>query len=79
MSVESTADGGFVVTGEHIGLFRLIALEKRLKMEMIGMKGHGSSAYTIIKKEFNLKGNRGRVHEQFREIIEDKKKELADA
>lgn len=38
MTVENIDGGGFVVTGEHIQVFRLLALQKALKLELIGLK-----------------------------------------
>lgn len=38
MSVETFENGGFVVTGEHIQVFRLLALQKALKLELVGLK-----------------------------------------
>jgi hypothetical protein len=40
-------------------------LEKALKLELLGMKGRGRSAYAIIKSEFSIKGNRQSVYNQF--------------
>ena len=53
------------ITGENIDLFRLSILEKALKLELLGMKGRGRSAYSVIKSEFGLKGNRQSVYDQF--------------
>jgi hypothetical protein len=33
------------------------------------MKGRGRSAYSVIKSEFGIKGNRQSVHEQFKAMI----------
>ena len=38
MTVENIGNGGFVVTGEHIEVFRLMALQKALKLELVGLK-----------------------------------------
>lgn len=38
MTVETFGDGGFVVTGEHVEVYRLLALQKALKLELIGLK-----------------------------------------
>ena len=53
------------ITGSDIDLFRMSVLEKALKLELLGMKGRGRSAYAIIKSEFALKGNRQSVYNQF--------------
>ena len=56
---------------ENIAIYRMITLEKALKLEMIGLKGRGKSAYSIIKSEFGLKGSREKVHAQFKEMIRE--------
>ena len=53
------------ITGTDIDLFRMSVLEKALKLELLGMKGRGRSAYDIIKSEFSIKGNRQSVYNQF--------------
>ncbi len=50
-----------VITGPGIARFRLIALKGALKLEILGMKRRGRSAYSIIKQEFGLKGSRESV------------------
>lgn len=56
-------------TPEAIDQFRLRALRGALKMEILGMKRRGQSAYSIIKQEFGLKGNKQSVLEQFEKLI----------
>lgn len=56
-------------TPEAIDLFRMRALRGALKMEIFGMKRKGQSAYSIIKQEFGLKGNKQSVLEQFEKLI----------
>ena len=53
------------ITGSDIDLFRMSVLEKALKLELLGMKGRGRSAYAIIKSEFCIKGNRQSVYDKF--------------
>ena len=43
-------------------------LEKALKLELLGMKGRGRSAYSVIKSEYGLKGNKQSVYDQFKAI-----------
>jgi hypothetical protein len=63
--------GGIMVTGkESINLYRLTALKYMLKLESIGMKKRGVSAFKTIKAEFNLKGNKQKVLEEFTKIVE---------
>ena len=56
-------------TPEAINGVRLRALRGALKMEIFGMKRRGQSAYSIIKQEFGLKGNKQSVLEQFEKLI----------
>jgi hypothetical protein len=55
-------------TPEAIDQFRMRALRSALKMEIFGMKRRGQSAYSIIKQEFGLKGNKQKVLEQFEKL-----------
>jgi hypothetical protein len=49
---------------------RNLALLKALRLEILGMnRSKGSSAYSIIKKENNLKGSKIKVFKQFESII----------
>jgi len=59
---------------ESIKIHRLCTLKGALKLEILGMKRRGRSAYSIIKEEFNLKGNRKKVLKDFTTIIEANKK-----
>ncbi len=51
-------------------IFRLVALLKGLGLEIKGLKRNGRSCYAMIKDEFNLKGNKQKVYDQFKEIVE---------
>jgi hypothetical protein len=58
-----------VITGENIGRYREKVLLSALKLEILGIKrSRGATAYSIIKREFNLKGNRQSVYDQFKLI-----------
>jgi len=63
------------ITGENIDLFRMAILEKALRLELLGMKGRGRSAYSVIKSEFGLKGNRQSVYDQFKAMVLDAREE----
>jgi hypothetical protein len=65
MAIEKTEDGTLVITGEHIDVYRMLALKGALKLEMLGMKRRGPSAYSIIKSELGLRGNKASVLKQF--------------
>jgi len=58
----------------QIQAYRLLTLLKGLQLECKGMRMSGRSCYAIIKKEFNLKGNRASVLTQFTELTKDLKK-----
>lgn len=65
-------------TKEQIASFRLSMLCQALRLEMLGMKRRGRSVYSIVKDEFNLKGNRESVYLQLlalmkQSIVEDRK------
>lgn len=64
----------FVIdTPEGIEAYRLLALRGALKLEMVGMRrSHGPSASTIIKREFNLKGNNASILTQYEAILKEK-------
>ena len=61
------------ITGRNIDRFRLLVLKHGLMMEIKGMRKKRPSCYSVIKKEFNLKGNKQKVYDQFCELI---KKEM---
>ena len=52
------------LTGEQIPKARLVALRHGLKLEILGMKKKGRSAYSIMKKEYGYKGSRKDVLSQ---------------
>ena len=54
---------------DDINRYRLKTLLSALKLETLGMKKRGKSAYAIVKEEFNLKGNKQKVYEQLEKII----------
>ena len=65
---------GFLLTEPNeINAFRLLSLQKALKLELKGLKvSRGISAYKIIKEEFNLKVNKQNVLDQYTKILQDK-------
>jgi len=58
-------------TPEAVDTFRMIALCGALKLELLGMKGRGRSAYSIIKQEYGLRGNKQSVLDQFTALKND--------
>ncbi len=58
-------------TPEQIDMFRFLSLKSALKLECLGMSRRGQSAYSIVKAEYGLKGNKKSVLKQMEQIIED--------
>ena len=59
-----------MITGSQIPEFRKKVLYRGLKAELKGMRvSRGRSCYSIIKDEFNLKGSRQSVLDQFAKLI----------
>ena len=57
-------------TPTQIEAFRLRTLLRGLKLETLGMKmSRGRSCYSIIKEDFNLKGSKQKVYEQFKQLL----------
>ena len=68
-----------MITGkDNIELYRLITLKYALKLELKGMKRKGRTAYSLIKQEFNLKGNKQKVYDQFTTIINKRSNKWKD-
>ena len=61
---------------EQIELWQMLVLRSSLKLEMLGLKmSRGKTAYSAIKKEYNLKGSKQRVWDTFKLMIETIKQE----
>ena len=54
---------------------RLLHLRYGLRMEVIGLKGRGRSAYSRAKEELGITGNKQRVLDQVHEIIQSIKQQ----
>ena len=58
-------------TPQQIELYQMLVLRKALQLEMKNIRmSRGRTAYSSIKKEYNLKGSRQKVLDTFNEIIE---------
>ena len=58
-------------TPTQIEMFRRKTLLRGLRLEIAGMKmSRGRSCYSIIKQDFGLKGNKQKVYDQFKLILE---------
>lgn len=69
--IEITKSGATVVTGQHIGLYAMLSLKARLKMEGAGMRSRGKSALSIAKDAYGLKGSREKVLAQLETMIKN--------
>jgi hypothetical protein len=49
-------------------VYRLLVLEKSLKLELLGMKHSKQSAYARAKQQYGLKGNREKVYNQLLDL-----------
>ena len=58
-----------VLTGEAINNYRALVLLSALRLECKGMKRSGPSAYSIVKREYNLKGSKLSVLNQLESIL----------
>ena len=68
MSLTLTLD-----TPEQIQMARLLTLRQGLKLEMKGMRmsNHARTAYSILKKEFGMKGSRQTVLDELDRIRDE--------
>lgn len=58
-------------TPQQIEMFRYKTLLRGLKLETQGLQmSRGRSCYSIIKKEFGLKGSKQKVFDQFKLMLE---------
>lgn len=64
------------ITGPAINVFRLRTLISALKLEMLGMKRRGKSAYAILKDELGISGSRQKVYDQAMKIYEEQREAL---
>ena len=58
-------------TPEQIEMFRYKTLLRGLRLETQGLQmSRGRSCYSIIKEEFDLKGSKQKVYDQFKLMLE---------
>jgi hypothetical protein len=65
MAIEIHEGGGMTITGEHIEVYRLLALRSALELETKGLRFRAGNVYAKVKREFGYRGNRAKVLEQF--------------
>ncbi len=59
------------ITINDVGAARLLTLRQGLKLEIKGMTRHGRSCYSIIKDEFDFRGNKQSVLDQFTRMLKE--------
>ena len=62
-------------TPYKIELYRLLTLRAALRLEVVGLKGRGKSAYSIAKQELGVKGNKQKVLDQVNQMIQSIKQQ----
>ena len=58
-------------TPDAIAFGQMAARKGALKLETLGMKRRGRSAYSICKEAYGLKGNKQKVLEQMEKMVKD--------
>jgi len=61
----------YIIQGDNIDKFRLHTLKAALKLETVGLKKRGRSAYAIIKEELGFKGSREKVLAKLEKHLEE--------
>lgn len=56
-----------IISGKHIGIYRLKVMISACELEAKGLKRRGMSALQMLKRELGIKGNRETVLEIARE------------
>lgn len=62
-------------TPYKIDLYALLSLRAALRLEVVGLKGRGKSAYSIAKQELGVKGNKQKVLDQVNQMIQSMKEQ----
>ena len=62
-------------TPYKIELYALLSLRAALRLEVVGLKGRGKSAYSIAKQELGVKGNKQKVLDQVNQMIQSIKEQ----
>ena len=77
MAIEMHEGGGFTVTGDHITLYRLLAMKSAMSLKLkCGMEPtRGVRIFPLVKREFGLKGSPQRVYDQFCALLEKAREE----
>jgi len=62
-------------TPYKIDLLTLLYLRRNLRLEVVGLKGRGRTAYSVLKQELGIKGNRQKVLDQVNQMIQSMKEQ----
>jgi len=62
-------------TPYKIDLLTLLYLRRNLKLEVVGLKGRGRAAYSVLKQELGIKGNKQKVLDQVNQMIQSMKEQ----
>ena len=60
-------------TPYKLDLLTLLYLRRNLRLEVVGLKGRGRTAYSVLKQELGIKGNRQKVLDQVNQMIQSMK------
>jgi len=62
----------------QIQLYSMLALRARLRLELVGLKGRGRTAYSLLKEELGIKGSKQKVLDSVNEIIQVMKEQKGE-
>ena len=65
-------------TPYKIELYRLLTLRGALKLELKGIKHRGRTAYSVLKQELGIKGDRQKVLDQVNQMIQAMKEQKGE-
>ena len=65
-------------TPYKIDLLRLLYLRRNLRLEVAGLKGRGRTAYSVLKQELGIKGDRQKVLDQVNQMIQAMKEQKGE-
>jgi hypothetical protein len=79
MSIETFGNGGVIMTGNGIEVYRLALLLQGLKMQARGMRMSNKipQATTIARKQYGMKGNLEKITAQVEKLLAETKAKTA--
>lgn len=80
MPVEASKSAVVFSGDDGVRLFRMLTIVKGMKLEMLGMRltAKAPSCFTIARREFGLKGNKGKMLADMIEIYNKQRDSVAD-